>query len=116
EVERGRLDVALGELGLGHMGREFDAVQIGEAALPFGEGRAPIGAVRDFGPVSHLRTLFRGALSATLRASAAPIKRRIWPFYLQLQQKSGSRCRRWRSPRLAVPRARRGRRRARIRR
>ena len=51
EVERRRRYVALGELGFRDVGAELNAVQMGEAALPLGKGRAPIGAVGNFGPI-----------------------------------------------------------------
>jgi hypothetical protein len=57
-------DVPLGKLGLGDMGGKFDAVQVGETALPFGKGRAPIGAVGNFRQIRHAR-----ALTAAMRPS-----------------------------------------------
>ena len=56
-VERVRRDAPLGKLRLGHMGGEFDAVQVGETALPFGKGRRPIGAVGNFRQIRHAKSL-----------------------------------------------------------
>ena len=61
EVECRRRYVAFGELGFRDVGGKLNAVQMGKAPLPFGKGRAPIGAVRDFGPISHPERLISAA-------------------------------------------------------
>ena len=66
EVERRRRYVAFGELGFRDMGAKFNAVQIGKAPLPFGKGRAPIGAVGDFGPISHSGSVYFSRCSGRL--------------------------------------------------
>ena len=52
-VQHARVDLPLGHLRAGHVGPELDAVQMREAALPLGERRAPICAVRNLSVESH---------------------------------------------------------------
>jgi hypothetical protein len=52
-VEGLRIDLAPGEFLARDVRRELQAVEAGEAALPTGEGRAPVGTVGNFGVVVH---------------------------------------------------------------
>jgi len=52
-IEALGVDVALLQLVARDVRGELDAIQVREAALPAGEGRAPVGSVRDFGAVFH---------------------------------------------------------------
>ncbi len=52
-IEDRRIDRALLQFGAGDVGGKFDAVQVGETALPAREGSAPVHAVRNFCAIGH---------------------------------------------------------------
>ena len=47
DIDVGGRNFPLGQLVLGHMGGEFQAVQMGQGALPSGERRRPVAAMGD---------------------------------------------------------------------
>ena len=72
EVDPFRRDAAARELALRDLRGELDAVQVGEAALPARERRAPVGAVGNFGS-RHVRVRERRAGRYSGRTSAADL-------------------------------------------